>query len=144
MAEAILNKIGAEHFRASSAGVMPTPSTDPTAIELLAHGGYAVEGLKPKHFREFATANADKIDFVFTLSDTAAGEDLPEWPGLPITAHWGSADPILIAGTEWERKQAYSRIMSELERRIAIFTNLPFGSLDRMSLQAKVSEIASA
>ena len=47
----------------------------------------------------------------------------------------------MAAGEERERKQAYGKVLSELERRLRIFTNLPIESLDRISLQSKVSEI---
>jgi arsenate reductase len=77
------------------------------------------------------------------LSDTAAGEELPEWPGQPVTAHWSSPDPILATGAEWERKQAFTRTLTELERRLGIFVSLPFASLDRMSLKTRLDEIAS-
>jgi arsenate reductase len=141
LAEAILNRDGKGRFQTYSAGVAPAPTIDPHIVELLQSVGLPVEGLRAKHFREFAEAGARDLDFVFTLSDTAAGEALPEWPGLPVTAHWSSPDPILVEGPEWERKQAFGRVMSELERRLRIFISLPFESLDRMSLKTKVDEI---
>lgn len=141
LAEAILNRDGKGRFHAHSAGVAPAASIDSHIIELMQSVRLPIEGLRPKHFREFAAAGARDLDFVFTLSDTAAGETLPEWPGLPVTAHWSSSDPILIEGAAWERKQAFTRVMSELERRLRIFSNLPFGSLDRMSLKSRVDEI---
>jgi len=97
--------------------------------------------MRPRHYREFAQKGAADIDFVFTLSDTAAGEALPEWPGQPVTAHWSSPDPILATGAEWERRQAFARVLNELERRLAIFINLPLASLDRMSVKRRVDEI---
>ncbi len=141
LAEAILNRDGKGRFHAQSAGVALATAIDPLIIELMQSVRLPVDGLRPKHFQEFAAAGARDLDFVFTLSDTAAGESLPEWPGLPVTAHWSSPDPILIEGAAWERKQAFARVMSELERRLRIFSNLPFGSLDRMSLKSKVDEI---
>jgi arsenate reductase (thioredoxin) len=141
LAEAILNRDGKGRFHASSAGVAPATAIDPHIVELMRSAGLPVEGLRPKHFSEFAEAGARDLDFVFTLSDTAAGEALPEWPGLPVTAHWSSPDPILADGPEWEKKQAFGRVMAELERRLRIFASLPFGSLDRMSLKTHVDEI---
>ena len=141
LAEAILNRDGKGRFRAYSAGVAPVSAIDPLVIELLRSNGLPVDGLRAKHFRDFAAEGAHDLDFVFTLSDTAAHESLPEWPGLPVTAHWSSPDPILVEGAEWQKKQAFARIMSELERRLRIFINLPLDSLDRMSLKTKVDEI---
>ena len=111
------------------------------ARELLEQAGFDTSGIRPRHFREFAAAGSENLDFVFTLSDTAAGEPMPEWPGLPVTAHWSFADPVLAEGEVWEKRVAFAQVLSGLERRIAIFVNLPFGSLDRMSLQRRVDEI---
>jgi arsenate reductase (thioredoxin) len=141
LAEAILNRDGKGRFQAYSAGVAPVSAIDPHVVELLKSNGLPVDELRAKHFSDFAAEGAHDLDFVFTLSDTAARESLPEWPGLPVTAHWSSPDPILAEGVEWERKQAFARIMSELERRLRIFISLPLESLDRMSLKTNVDEI---
>lgn len=141
MAEAILNKIGQGRFKASSAAIDPAATIDPTVIQLMRDNDLQVSSSTPKHFQEFAESGALDIDFVFTLSDTAAGEALPEWPGLPVTAHWSSGDPILAEGEDWEKKRAFVRVMTEIERRLNIFINLPIESLNRMSLQAKMDEI---
>lgn len=143
MAEALLNKAGGGRFQAHSAGVRPTNELEPLAIETMKQAKLPVDGLRSKHFREFTDTEAQPLDFVFTLSDTAAGEMLPEWPGQPVTAHWSCRDPVLVTGEEWERKQAYGTILSELERRLRIFVNLPIESLDRISLHSRVSDIGN-
>ncbi|KOF12484.1 hypothetical protein AC244_34165 [Ensifer adhaerens] len=141
MAEAILNKVGRGRFDAVSAAVDPAPAIEPTVLELLRNADYPVENPKPRHFGEYAKAGAVNLDFVFTLSDTAAGEALPDWPGLPITSHWRCPDPVLAQGEAWERTQAFMQVLAGLERRLNIFVNLPFSSLDRMSLQNQVRRI---
>jgi arsenate reductase len=143
MAEAVLNRIGKGKFEAFSAGVEPGSKIEPETLDLLQAQGYDTAAMKPKHFAEFAASTAEPLDLVFTLSDTAAGEKLPEWPGLPVTAHWSSPDPVRAQkDTDWERKQEFARTMQELERRLGAFINLPFESLDRLSLQARVDELA--
>ena len=141
LAEAVLNKMGKGRFVAHSAAVQPAEEIDPHILDLLKQCELHVSHAKPRHSREFAKTGSPDLDFVFTLSDTAAGEQLPEWPGQPVTAHWSSPDPILARGAEWERKRAFARVLSELERRLAIFTNLPFSSLDRKSLTHHLDEI---
>lgn len=142
MAEAILNKIGKGRFEALSAAVEPAAAIDPMVADLLKTGEYPFVQQKPRHYSEFSAEGAQNLDFVFTLSDTAAGEPLPQWPGMPVSAHWSSPDPAHIEGQDWEKEQGLSRIMAELERRLGIFVNLPFGALDRMSLQRSVDDIA--
>jgi len=141
MAEAILNRIGQGRFEAHSAAVDPADEIDPTALELLRQLGYPTDGLKPKHFRAFASASAQPLGFVFTLSDTAAGEALPEWPGLPVSAHWSSPDVVRSGTTGEVRRRAFARAHAELERRLKIFVSLPIAALDRRSLQVEVAAI---
>lgn len=143
-AEAVLRKLGRGAFAAHSAGVDPADAVEPLTLEMLERAGYPTEGLRPRHFSAFAGPDAQKLDFVFTLSDTAAGEDLPDWPGLPVTAHWSSTDPVLVEGEAWEKRQAYGRALAEMERRLRIFVSLPLSSLDRLSLKRKVDEIGEA
>jgi protein-tyrosine-phosphatase len=137
MAESLANSIGRGQWQAFSAGVRPAARIDPIAIELLQHAGVEVPGHPPLHVREFSSPDSPPLDFVFTLSDTAAGEAPPSWPGHPITAHWRCTDPEQFDDPV-ERRQALIRTRAELERRLRVLTNLPVSSLDRMSLQAQV------
>ncbi|HTU65762.1 MAG TPA: arsenate reductase ArsC [Steroidobacteraceae bacterium] len=140
MAEAIANAIGNGSIEAFSAGVRPGARVDPVAAELLQHAGLSVPGHAPQHVREFSAPDSPPLDFVFTLSDTAAGEAPPMWPGHPITAHWHCDDPAQYDDPT-EKRQALIRTRSELERRLRVFANLPVRSLDRMSLQAHVESL---
>ena len=134
MAEALANAIGGGQLEAFSAGVRPGARIDPVAAELLEHAGLSVPEHPPQHVREFSAPDSPPLDFVFTLSDTAAGEAPPSWPGHPITAHWRCDDPAQYDDPV-EKRQALIRTRSELERRLRVFANLPVSSLDRMSLQ---------
>jgi protein-tyrosine-phosphatase len=137
IAEAIANAIGQGEFQAFSAGVRPGARVDPVAEELLKHAGLDVPDHPPQHVREFSAPDSPPLDFVFTLSDTAAGEAPPTWPGHPVTAHWHCDDPDHYDDPT-ERRQALIRTRAELERRLRVFANLPVKSLDRMSLQNHV------
>jgi protein-tyrosine-phosphatase len=144
IAEAVLNKLGKGRFVAYSAGVAPVQSVDPRVIGLLVRVEMPLPDARPRHYAEFAGPGAPLLDFVFTLSDTAAGEALPQWPGRPVTAHWSSRDPFLVEGEEWEKKQAFGYALAELERRLGIFINLPFATLNEMSLRDQLNAIAAA
>lgn len=143
LAEAIANSIGGGQIEAYSAGVRPAARVDPIAVELLQHAGLPVPNHPPQHVREFSAPDSPPLDFVFTLSDTAAGEAPPMWPGHPITAHWRCADPEQYEDPT-ERRMALVRARTELERRLRVFANLPVKSLDRMSLQAHVDALGDS
>jgi arsenate reductase (thioredoxin) len=102
------------------------------------------EGLRSKSWDEFAAPDAPKIDFVFTVCDNAAGEVCPVWPGQPMTAHWGVADPAAVEGSDDEKRRAFFRAYTELQRRLSIFVSLPMDKLDRLTLQKRLDDIGGA
>jgi arsenate reductase len=142
LAEAIANSVGRGQIAAFSAGVRPAARVDPIAVELLERAGLPVPDHPPQHVREFSAPDSPPLDFVFTLSDTAAGEAPPIWPGHPITAHWRCIDPEQFED-ETERRQALARARTELERRLRVLANLPVKALDRISLQAQVEALGT-
>ena len=140
LAEAYLNHRSRGRFRAYSAGSHPTGKINPGAIELLERLQIPTEGLRSKAWDEFAKPDAPHLDFVITVCDNAAGEVCPVWPGQPMTAHWGVADPAHVEGT-LERANAFREALRLLSRRIDLFTNLPVDSLDLMALRRGVRDI---
>jgi protein-tyrosine-phosphatase len=97
--------------------------------------------MRSKSWSEFEQPGAPKLDFVFTVCDNAAAEACPVWPGQPMTAHWGVADPAAVEGSETEKWLAFRQAFRELESRIKVFTSLPIESLDRVKLQERLREI---
>lgn len=141
MAEAILNRLGAERFRGYSAGSQPKGQVHPETIRLLASLDFDTSRFRSKPWSEFATPGAPELDFVFTVCDNAAGEACPFWPGQPMTAHWGIPDPAAATGSAAEIALAFKDAYRMLSRRIAIFTALPLRSLHGMSLQNELDRI---
>src|SRR5436305_5635606 len=141
IAEAILNKVGAGKFRAFSAGSHPRGQINPHALQLLRSLGYDTSGLRSKSWSEFADPGAPSLDFVFTVCDNAAGESCPVWPGQPMTAHWGVADPAEAKGSDIEKEAAFAAALRYLKNRIAAFTSLPLESIDRLSLGTRLRDI---
>src|SRR5262247_1560817 len=138
MAEAILNKLSAGKFRAYSAGSHPKGQVNPHTIQLLQSLGYDTSGFRSKSWNEFAKPGAPPLDFVFTVCDNAAGETCPVWPGQPMTAHWGIADPASVAGAPEDQRRAFRKAYQELSRHIELFLALPLASIDRMSLKSRL------
>ena len=141
MAEAILNKMGTDKFRAYSAGSQPKGQVHPEALRLLRSLDHDTSGFRSKSWDEFAKPGAPAFDFVFTVCDSAAAETCPLWPSQPMTAHWGIPDPAEANGHAAEIALAFKKAYRMLFQRIGIFTALPFRSLDQLSLQAQLTEI---
>lgn len=141
MAEAILNQLGGERFRGYSAGSQPAGEVHPLALELLQRQRMDTRSLRSKSWSEFGQPDAPHMNFVLTVCDKAAGEVCPVWPGQPMSAHWGVEDPAAVEGSPEDQRKAFSQAFMILNRRIAIFRNLPFEKLDRLSLQGELRRI---
>jgi arsenate reductase (thioredoxin) len=141
LAECALTKRGEGRFRAYSAGSQPMGIVNPDALRLLTRLGYPTDGLRSKSWDEFSAPGAPTMDFVFTVCDDAAAETCPVWPGQPLTAHWGVADPSLVQGNDIERERAFVKALLYLENRINLFIALPITGLERLTLTAKLREI---
>jgi arsenate reductase (thioredoxin) len=147
IAEAIMNRVGRGKFVAYSAGSMPAGRVNPHALTLLEKLNYPTETMRSKSWEEFSrdgNPGAPELDFVFTVCDNAANEVCPYWPGQPMSAHWGLPDPAAVEGTEAEIAVAFADAYRMLNNRITIFVNLPFDSLDTLSLQKRLDEIGKA
>jgi arsenate reductase len=141
IAECLLNGLGGGRFRGFSAGSAPSGRVHPMAIEVLVQNGYSVSGVRSKDVKEFTRSGAPAIDFVITLCDAAAGESCPIFQGRPVRAHWSVPDPAAAQGSDAERRQAFSRTLGVLRRRVQNFTGLPFESIDKLALKDMVHEI---
>jgi arsenate reductase len=141
LAESLLNHWGRGRFRGFSAGRFPKGQVHTMAIEFLEGMNLPTEGLRSKSWDEFAAPGAPPLDFIVTVCDNAAGEVCPIWPGKPITAHWGIADPAAVDGTDVEKAFAFRRALRELEDRIKLLIDLPIASLDGMKLQESLRAI---
>jgi arsenate reductase (thioredoxin) len=141
MAEALLNHLGRGRFRAFSAGSHPTGRVHPIALATMERNHLPTQGARSKSWDEFAGPNAPRLHFVFTVCDRAAQEMCPLWPGQPMTAHWGVADPAAVEGTDQEQERAFTLAFRELSARIGIFTSLRIEALDELALKRELDAI---
>jgi arsenate reductase len=141
MAEAILNYKGRPNFTAYSAGSHPSGAVRPEAIAELEKAHLPTDGVRSKSWDEFAKPDSPKLDFVFTVCDNAAKEVCPIWPGQPMTAHWGVADPAAVRGTAEEIKRAYRDAFVTLERRIGLFLCLPLATISKLAIKTEIDKI---
>ena len=143
MAEGLLNALGRGKFKAYSAGSQPGPVVSPIALQTLIAMHVTADGYRSKGWLEFAAPGAPALDFVFTVCDNAAGEVCPVWPGQPMTAHWGVADPTLFEGTDEQKAKVFFDTAMILKRRIELMLALPLASLDRLAIQREIREIGA-
>jgi arsenate reductase len=141
MAEGIMNSKGRPRFTAYSAGSHPSGTVRPEALKELEAANIPTGGFRSKSWDEFAAPDAPKIDFVFTVCDSAAKEVCPVWPGHPTTAHWGVPDLAAVKGTAVEIQQAFRDAFLQLDRRITLFLDLPLASVDDLALKKKLDDM---
>lgn len=144
MAEVLLNKLGAERFRAFSAGSRPAGKVNPYTIELLERKGHPVAGLSSKSWDAFSRPEAPHMDMIITVCDNAAGEACPVWPGKPVTAHWGFEDPAAFEGSHEAKSAKFNQIYVEIMARVRLLVNVPVERLDRMAIQAQLRSIGKS
>ena len=144
MAEAILNKLGGERFRAYSAGSDPAPEPMPEVVAKLESLGHDVSDLRTKSFREFQRPDAPRMDFVIALCDELQGQKCPDFGGHAITASWPLPGPGQFEAGSNERVLMLNELYAGLYRRLGIFTSLKVESLDRMSLRHRIDDLAEA
>jgi len=141
MAEAILNRKGRPTFAAYSAGSHPSGIVRPEALRQIELARMPVKDFRSKGWDEFAKPGAPRMDFVFTVCDNAASEVCPVWPGQPMTAHWGVADPAAAQGTPEQIDRAFRDAFMILDRRISLFLSLPLSTLNQLAIKKEIDRI---
>jgi protein-tyrosine-phosphatase/predicted transcriptional regulator len=141
MAEALLAKIGKGRFRAYSAGAEPAAAPLKEVIERLGVLGHDTSQLRCKSWNEFRGPNAPRMDFIIALCDVPQGQFCPDLGDHYVTAAWPLPDPAQFKGSATERTTLLNELYAMIRRRIEIFTSLPFHSLDRMAIKARLDEI---
>ncbi len=144
LAEGILNGLGGGRFRAFSAGSQPAGQVQPLALEELVAHGHPIDGARSKSWDEFEGKDAPSMDFVFTVCDNAAAETCPLWPGHPVSAHGGVADPAAIEGDEEARRAGFATAYAALRQRIERFLALPLERLESDELKAQLAAIGGS
>jgi arsenate reductase (thioredoxin) len=143
LAEAILNHRGKPNFRAFSAGSHPTGQVNEYALRQLESAKLPTSGLRSKSWDEFTKPGAPRMNFVFTVCDSAAAEVCPVWPGRPMIAHWGVPDPGYTVGSDVDIERAFRDTFVTLDRRIGLFLSLPLASLDSLAIKTQIDRIGS-
>lgn len=126
MAEAVLNHLGRGRLRAFSAGIRHTGKVSGMALDVLRHAGFPTAAARSKPLDVFTRPDpAAVMHMVVTVSDEARGINVAALPGQPVLAHWPTADPQGVVGTEVEIAAVYDSVLASLVDRIATLATLP-------------------
>ena len=63
------------------------------------------------------------------------------FPGTPLRAHWGLPDPAAATGDEAAVDAAFARTWDWLVMRVEALLALPFATMERDALQARLAQI---
>jgi protein-tyrosine-phosphatase/DNA-binding transcriptional ArsR family regulator len=143
MAEAILRQIGRGRFNAYSAGSDPADAPMPEVLERLRSLGHDTSHLRSQSWHEFTGPQAPRMDFVIALCDTLDGQICPDFGDRAVTGAWPLPDPAKFSGSPAEQATMLNEVYASLHRRLSIFISLPFASLDRMAVRARLDEIGA-
>ncbi len=141
MAEALLERLGKGRFNAYSAGSDPAEAPMQEVLDRLSHLGHNVNYLRCKSSDEFAGPEAPRMDFVIALCDTPQNQFCPDLGQKFVTGAWPLPDPNQFTGSRAERTTLLNELYAMIRRRVEIFVSLPFTSLDRLALKARLDEI---
>jgi len=112
---------------------------NPHAVETLREYNIPWSGRAP---RNIDGLERERWDFVVTVCDRAK-EACPIFPGRPIMAHWGMADPALVQGDDATKRAAFKDAFLLVSRRIDLLLALPVEKLERLALEARVRAIGN-
>jgi protein-tyrosine-phosphatase len=138
LGEYLIRKIAPTRFESYSAGASPSGHINPIVLRVL-NESYRVDASKARS-KSWTEYKDVKFDFVITVCDNAK-ESCPIWPGQPIIAHWGSADPAKFEGTEEEKFRMTSQVAMQIQRRIELLCSLPMEKMESLKLSTAVNEI---
>jgi ArsR family transcriptional regulator, arsenate/arsenite/antimonite-responsive transcriptional repressor / arsenate reductase (thioredoxin) len=113
IAEALLANRSDGAVEARSAGSHPKP-LHRNAVRVMSERGIDISGRTTKHLDRFARTRFDRV---VTLCDKVK-EICPDFPGVPVTAHWSMADPAASAENDEDSYPMFVRTAEEIESRV--------------------------
>lgn len=119
MAEAYLNTLGKEFFRAESAGLEPG-KLNPNVIKVMALDGIDISQNTTKSTFDMLKKGT-RYTYVVTVCDEASGQRCPIFPGVLKTFHWNIVDPSSLKGDYEAILPELIRIRDEIKTRVKQF-----------------------
>lgn len=116
MAEAFLNQIAGDRFKAESAGIEPG-QLNPLVVEVMNEIGIDISHKTTKSVQDFIRQGR-KYHYVITVCDEAGAERCPVFPGQAKRIHMGFPDPSALAGDDREKIEKIREIRDQIKIKI--------------------------
>jgi arsenate reductase len=116
IAEAYLNTLAPDRFKAESAGI-EAGVLNPLVVKSLGQEGIDISGNKTKSVFDMYKSGRS-FDYVITVCDREAAERCPVFTGVTQRLHWFFPDPSRLSGTDEEKLENIAVIKSEIKSRI--------------------------
>jgi arsenate reductase len=121
MAEAFLNQLAGDIFKAESAGLEPG-ILNPLVVEVMQEIGIDISGNLTRSafdlFKQGLTFN-----FVITVCDAANAERCPIFPGVTKRISWSFDDPSSFTGTHEEKLAKTRLVRDKIKSEVEKFAN---------------------
>jgi arsenate reductase (thioredoxin) len=122
MAEAYLNKIGGDRFKAESAGLEPG-KLNPIVVEAMKEDGIDISGKETNSVFDYLNEGRE-YDYVITVCDESSGERCPIFPTPSKDLHrlhWGFPDPSSFSGTHENKLKRVIEIRDDIKKMVSEF-----------------------
>jgi arsenate reductase len=116
MAEAFLNTLSNDRFKAESAGLEPG-KLNPLVVEAMLEIGIDISWNKTQS-TEDCLKKGTMYNYVITVCDEASAEACPFFPGGAKRLHWGFKDPSTLTGSHEEKLQAVRIIRDQIKIKV--------------------------
>jgi arsenate reductase len=113
MAEAFLNKYGADLFEAESAGLEPG-TLNPNVVTVMQEVGIDLSGKSTRGVFDLFRLGR-RYNAVITVCDKEAAERCPLFPGIVRRIAWSFKDPSTFQGNQEEILQETREVRDEIE-----------------------------
>ncbi len=116
MAEALLNQMAGDRFRAESAGFQPT-RINPLVVETMEEIGIDLSQNRTQSvFRLYQQGNL--YDYVITVCEESTENQCPLFPGVTRRLNWPFDNPEDFGGSREEKLKQVRRVRDEIKTKI--------------------------
>jgi arsenate reductase len=119
MAEAFLNKLGGDDFKAESAGFKPS-ELNSLVIKAMKEVGIDISRNESKSVFELYK-KGELFSYVITVCDKSAAKYCPLFPGVNDKIQWSFEDPALFTGTHEEIMNKICNLRDRIRKKVDEF-----------------------